>query len=238
MDLFSGSNLLTRIRQFTLPNFSYYKYYSSLSLFIIPCKYINLIANAILHKPLSNFNLAILGLAFIAIFTYALYLIFDFFFKRKWYLVYIIFIPILIIFCDEGYTLYFHSFFAENVQYVFTILSIGLYLKLIETKCKKRYLVFYYISVIIMATSKYGYIPVGVLFALLPLVFLSQFKIKYIIPIITALIIAYLGYFYTLTPDYIERDTLYNSVFTGILNFQDNPEQVLTEMGIPSKYAF
>jgi len=261
-------NLGGSIHSFLVPDLSKYEYYSSQSIFISLSKVLNLAVNKITSQPLDTYNLQVLGFLNIVLFSFALYLILSFFAKRNKIPIYLIFLILLFVFCDQGYTAYFSSFFGENVQYIWTLMSIGIFLKLIDTnvtkppekedfeqkrnatmlrwkgKVKKHYifwiwLTVYFVSVAIMGTSKYGYVPVGVLFALLPLSFWASwgFIKKIIISAITIILLLLGVKFYNLVPNYITRDTLIDSVFDGVAIFTNNPSAELKKIGLPAEYA-
>ncbi|MCL1835813.1 MAG: hypothetical protein FWG48_06585, partial [Oscillospiraceae bacterium] len=120
-----------------------------------------------------------------------------------------------------------------------TLLVIGLLLRIEERRSGG--LVLYCIAVYLMATSKFAWIPVGILFALAPLGFLLSkdigFSRKKLIAFCSVTVCALLAFYALLIPSWIDRDTTFTAVFDGVLRNSQTPEQDLEELGLDPGYA-
>jgi len=241
MDLGHSGGVLGRAVYFLQTDFTTFNFPSSQILTIKISKFLNLGYNMITGKPLGTYNLFWLAVIHTAIFAYAIFLILGYIF-RKFGFKALVFSGLVAIFIlsDQGYTFYFNSFYGEALQYVTTLLVIGLLLRL-EEKRNAKLLIWYYIAVYLMATSKFAWIPVGILFAAAPLgfVFIKNAGIpkKRVFILGGATIAALLIFFVFLTPSWIERDTNFNSVFNGVLRNSRTPERDLEQLGFDPKLA-
>ena len=235
MSFGGGVSALRRTVYFLHIDFTTFNFPSSQIITIKISKILNLCFNIISGSPLYTYNLFWLFIIHLFIFSYALSLILGYILKRfgKKMFVYASFITIFVL-CDQGYTLYFNSFYGEALQYVLTLLSIGLFLRLSDKNGKG--LLPYYIVVYLMATSKFAWIPVGILFALAPLSLLlvknMTFLHKKLIILSGTTIFALITFYSFLIPSWIEDDTNFNSVFNGVLRNSQTPENDLKWLGL------
>jgi len=239
MDFHNGS-YVQKIAYFLQTDYSWYDFFTSQHIFIKLSKILNLANNYLSGAPHNGYNLFWLFLIYVIVYAYSFYLILNFIlrrFGRKWF-IYAAAVA-LIVFCDQGYTLYFNSLYGEALQLVSTFLAIGLFLRLSE-KRDIYSLILYFTAVIIMASSKNANIPAGVIFSLLPLSLLydkrAVFQL-YILAFSGTAVAMLLFLFNYLTPAWIERDTNFDSVFQGVLVGSKTPGQDLTELGLDPSYA-
>lgn len=237
---------LTKLAGLIESDYSQFDYYSSQSVLIKISKVLNYFANGITGQSAGHYDLFWLCLIYIGLYVIAIYLILKFVYKRFGLLMFsLALFTVLFIFCDSGYTLYFNSFYGEAMQYVFTFLVIGLFLRLLDKHNAEKHsilsYVIYYAAVLFMAASKNAYVPVGILFALLPLIFIKDklFSNKQIAYLALGTVVTFAGLIYilTLTPEWIDKDTTFNAVFSGILKFSDTPEEDLEELGLDPSLA-
>ncbi|MDR1689234.1 MAG: hypothetical protein LBS21_11560 [Clostridiales bacterium] len=237
----SSGTFFQQVNYFLSPKYSQFDYYTSQTPLIILSKVLNLASNAVFRRPLTNYSIVWMGFLYTLIFAFSLYLIYNFLLKRFGFKVFIFgFIVGLTVFCDQAYTLYFNSFYGEAMQYAASFLSIGLFLNLAfrEKHIILHYLA-YYFSVALMAMSKYAFAPVGLLFAVLPTAYVLREK-KYRKLVLTASavsVIAFSFYFFFKVPAFIEEDTAFNTVFSGVLKYSDTPERDLQDMGFNPNLA-
>ncbi|MCL1997432.1 MAG: hypothetical protein FWG65_01545 [Turicibacter sp.] len=237
MSLGTGGGLLGRGLYFLHTDFSLFNFPSSQILPIKLSKFLNLGFNAVSGLPLATYNLFWLALIHIAIFAYAIFLILGYIKNRFGGKIYA-FSSLVAVFVlsDQGYTLYFNSFYGEGLQYVLTLLAIGLLLHLKGVRDFPKY----FIVVYLMATSKFAWIPVGILFAIIPIFlyakdseFLRQRVLTY-----SGITVAALVLFYTfLIPFWIEDYTNFNAVFNGVLRNSETPAEDLEWLGLSPKFA-
>jgi hypothetical protein len=233
-----GRNLADRLVRFLTVDYSWFDYVTSQTLFTKTSKIINVVYNALRGYPLREYNIAWLGLLYALTFCFAVYLVMLYIYKRFGRGISAAAAAIMLfVFCDSGHVLYYNSFYGEAAQYVLTWLAVGLLLR--------RKFAAYYAAVILMGTSKSAYVPIGIVFALLPPVWGTRpdvehqnvtryWRARLFSPVCVALLLFYSLLF---TPVWIERDTNFNSVFAGILPLSDNPALELDALGLGPDYA-
>lgn len=237
----SDWSLLTRAVYFLHTDFSRFDYPTTQILTIKLSKFLNLGHNIVVGAPLYTYNLFWLALIHIAIFAAALILILGFIYRRfgKWAFAFATFTAVFVL-SDQGYSLYFNSFYGEGLQYVLTLLAIGLLLRLEERRSGGALLA-YYIAVYFMATTKLAWVPVGLFFALVPLGFLLVKKLAVLRMKIVAgcslTLLALLVFHFLLTPSWIDDASNFNSVFRGVLTNSQTPEQDLIWLGLDPEFA-
>ena len=218
-----------------------YEYRTSQSVFVILSKALNLAWNKLTGAPAANYSIIWLGMIYISVFLCALYLILSFVYRRFGRGMFVFAaLAALLIFCDQGYLLYFNSFYGEALQYASTFLAIGLYMRLCEKPERgfPSYLL-YYSAVMVMAASKNAYAPVGVLFGLLPLALWRKLAFQKWLAVSGAVALTVWGIALVLflTPAWIEKDTNFDAVFAGILPQSDTPERDLAKLGLDADLA-
>ena len=242
MSFGGGGGLLDRAVYFMQTDFTTFDFPSSQVLTIKMSKFLNLGFNMLTGTPLNNYNLFWLFIIHLGIFAYSIHLILGYIYRRfgMKMLVFSALVSIFIL-SDQGYTIYFNSFYGEALQYVLTLLAIGLLLRLGENGDG---VLVYFIVVYLMATSKFAWIPVGIFFALAPLIFLMKSidfpkgtSKKKLIAFSGATVCILLIFYALLIPSWIERDTNFNSVFNGVLRNSQTPEQDLERLGLDPAFA-
>lgn len=214
--------------------------YSSPHFLIIKLsKELNIIANAAAGRPLTNYNIAYMALLYIFMLSVAAWVIFTFFADSKIRIQLAVFVLFIFIFCDGGYLLYFNSFYGEPLQYtaLMMLISFGM---LIYKRPSVPKVIGFYVSLYFFAGSKLANIPYSLLAALLA-VFIVVMRRDFIFRagvILSALIcVMCIGRLYSSIPQWMDRDTTYQSVFLGITKGSASPEADLEELGVDPKYA-
>lgn len=138
---------------------------------------------------------------------------------NKWWIV-----PIVIfVLCDATKVLYFNSLYGEAWAYVTFLLAFVFLLR----DNKKMF----YLFITLFFSAKSQYLPLAY-----SLIFFIDWKhVKKCIAIFSIIILCLTAYF--LTPPAISRDTLFNSVFNGVLKNSTTVEADLEELGLPVSYA-
>ena len=88
-------------------------------------KVMNVIANAITNKPLTDYHIAYMAVLYIFMLSVAAWAIFAFFSEARLRTQIAVFVVFIFMFCDAGYLLYFNSFYGEPLQYTSLMLLIG-----------------------------------------------------------------------------------------------------------------
>ena len=214
--------------------------YSSPHFLIIKLsKEMNIIANAISGRPLSDYKIIYMALLYIFMLAIAAVVIFTFFADSRIRTQAAVFVMFIFIFCDAGYLLYFNSFYGEPLQYtaLLMLVSFGM---LIYKRPSVPKAIGFYISLYFFAGAKLANIPYSLMAALLGILIMIMrkdklFKIGVIACAITC-IAAIIG-LYSSIPDWMDRDTTYQSVFFGITKNSEDPQKDLRELGVDEKYA-
>jgi hypothetical protein len=223
----SGDNFGDKLLKFIGMDYDVYNYVSSQSLFTKLSKIANVVFNRLTGKEIRNFNLIWLGLLYTIVYSISIYLILKYVYDNYSCKI-LIFASLiaLFVFCDHGYMLYFNSFYGEATQLVITFLALGLILN-------KKFIMFFVVS-ILMGMSKGVYAPTGLLFCIAPIFLNPKVWIK-IVSIVSIAVLIFVSVKFT--PVWIEEDTNYNAVFSGILKLSDTPERELTRLGLNPRYA-
>jgi hypothetical protein len=228
---FEGENFADKLVKFLSVDYSWFDYVTSQTLFTKASKIINAGYNAARGYPLYSYNIAWLGLLYAITFCLAVYLIELYVYDKFGRGMAITAAALMLfVFCDAGHVLYYHSFYGEAAQYALTWLSIGLLLH-------KKFGA-YYACVVLMGISKGAYMPVGIIFALLPLAWIRQsphcWRAHLLSPVCVAALLLFGALF---TPTWIEKDTNFNAVFAGVLPLSDDPASELKALGLNPDYA-
>lgn len=202
-------------------------------------KVLNLSANCILGKDVTSYNIAWLAGMYIFMLSTAAWCIFTFFQDHNKPIQAAVFILFILIFCDEGYILYFNSFYGEPLQYVSIMLMIAAGLMIYKRPSIPKVICFF-VALYFFAGSKLVNIPYAVIVSLLAvsMVFLRKdklFKTGVILSAVTAMV--FMISLYTDVPSWMQRDTTYQSVFFGLAKGGDDPAKDLKELGLDEKYT-
>lgn len=214
--------------------------YSSPQFLIIKIsKELNVIANAVTGKPLNEYNIAYLAILYIFMLSVAAGIIFTFFADSKLRVQAAVFVLFIFIFCDAGYLLYFNSFYGEPLQYTSLMLLIACGMLIYKRPSVVKAIIFF-IALYFFAGTKLANIPYSVIMAALSFVMVIMRKdIKYKAGVIVSalLCMAAIISLYATIPQWMDRDTTYQSVFLGVVKDSDTPEQDLIELGTSPEYA-
>ncbi len=214
--------------------------YSSPHFLIIKLsKELNIIANAVTGRPLTDYNIAYMALLYIFMLSVAAWGIFTFFADSKIRIQIAVFALFIFIFCDAGYLLYFNSFYGEPLQYTALMMLIAFGM-LIYKRPSVPKVIGFYVSLYFFAGAKLANIPYSLLAALLAiLIVILRRDLKFRAGVILSALICILciAGLYKSIPEWMDRDTTYQSVFLGITKGSGSPETDLEELGTDPKYA-
>jgi hypothetical protein len=235
--LFTGTTRMQKLKSAFTMNYETLDYYTSQSLAIMLSKAMNLAWNTIRGNVLSRYKIFFLAFIYIAMAAIGMGLAVEFGWKRRPALGIFTFIIAILVFCDQGYLLYFNTFFGEAMQYSSTILCVGLYLKMSSKQAGIPFHIAYWLCALAMGLSKLAYAPAGILFSLLPLFVNSGYKRLFVLIGSAASCVILFLCVSQLSPSWIEEDTSYNAVFSGVLKHADDPAGALEELGLDPDYA-
>ncbi|MCM3750326.1 hypothetical protein M3223_23755 [Paenibacillus pasadenensis] len=148
---------------------------------------------------------------------------------------------LLFMFLDVRYTVYFNSFYAEPVSFLFLLLTVaaGLWLAHQE-KPTTRVVLFFFFCIFMLVCSKLQNTPLGIIFALYGLRLLQlrwDLSWRRFVLWGCSVLFALSALLYTFAPDQFKHINLYQTVFYGILNESPDVEGDLRDLGLPEKLA-
>lgn len=206
-------------------------YYSSHCIIISLSKSINYICNYLCGGCENYYNIKILGIIYIILFSFATFMILSFFDTIKSRMVTLAIL--LIAFCDIGYILYFNSMYGEALQFVCVMIILGSYLQMIKVK-KYRYFFICLIGSYFLAGSKLANIPFSILIVIGAGIIMRKRKSIWIFVIVETIFILLM---FSNIPVWMSRDTNYQAVFFGILKNSMTVEADLRELMLPEEYV-
>lgn len=206
-------------------------YYSSHCIIISLSKSINYICNCLFGGCENYYNIKILGMIYVILFSFATFMILSFPDTIKVRVV--ILATLLIVFCDSGYILYFNSMYGEALQFVCVMIILGSYLQMIKLK-KYSYFFICLMGSYFLAGSKLANIPFSILVVIGAGIIMRKRKSVWIFVIAE---ITFILFMFFNIPDWMSRDTNYQAVFFGILKNSMTVEADLRELMLPEEYA-
>lgn len=145
----------------------------------------------------------------------------------------------LLIYFDLSYLLYINTLYAESAFYVFFVLALSLYVKLVcSPKPQLPTTVFFFILSVIICGLKPDMAILAIPLAAMGIYLLIKRKgyaYRAFIILFTLVLLVYPGLRYKNYPN-VEQGK-FDSVFYGALYENDNPEKSLKKLGIPEKYS-
>jgi len=236
----SGGTFFSELRSVLEP-VSDPDYRSVTFVFIYISKIVNLLYNHLLGRPSSAYSIVWLGImcclfqaAGAALFVRA----FRAFHPAA---LCAAIIAAVFVFCDQGYVLYFNSFYGEQFQ-IFTLLIAVSSMLLVLSEKRILYGIVALISLFFYSCSKYANLPAGILLCCVcAALMLRTLPKQRIVRIISAggsvLAIALILLQISSVPKWMDEVTTYHSVFYGIVREKQTAEADLTELGLDPKYA-
>ncbi len=209
-------------------------------IFLQLSKIVSIINNYFAQNLMNEYFVSSLAIIYILIYSVSIALIMDSIKNRSLLQKLSIGALMLIVLCDQGYTLYFNSFYGEAAQMVLSLFLLGVLLKILEKKGGRVWIIIYYLAVIILSGSKFTNIPIGILFGIIGLMFmgLTKDRLFWILNIggfITTCFAVWM--MINSIPVWMDDVTNYQAVFFGVLRNSDTPEADLEALGVDKKYA-
>ncbi|WP_186786014.1 hypothetical protein [Paenibacillus agilis] len=188
------------------------------------------------------FDIRFQTIIFLAMYTIAIYLFIE---SLTWKIPrkygYPIALIAIFIFADTAYTAFFNSFFSESIMLIMTMLVFAAGLLMYRNRYNDYVLMaVFFISALILTTSKQQNAPVGVILAVTGavLVFIRKersFRI-WMSSILVALFLSGIGT-YVLIPKEFVNINAYHAMTRGVLMESEDPEATLKSFGIDPQYA-
>ena len=202
-------------------------------------KELNLIANAITRRPLTDYDIKYMAFLYCFMLSIAAGVIFTFFSESKLKVQAAVFVLFIFIFCDAGYLLYFNSFYGEPLQYTALMMLVAFGM-LIYKRPSVPKVIGFFVSLYFFAGAKLANIPYSMIAALLSILMVmmrrdAKFKVAVVISALVC-VVSIIG-LYVSIPDWMNRDTTYQAVFFGITKNSDDPAADLRELGVDEKYT-
>jgi len=202
------------------------------------CAYIAKILN-ILFYSMGIFDVRFLSLIYTFAVVSGVYMLVCALKTERWYIDYPMVLLFWFMLCDAGYIPYMNSLYGEGSSYSFLILLLGISAKVIKENPKKRNIVLLFIAYIMFLGSKLQY---SLLFPLTMLFFIplgkfnkinkKQFLWGFIILFVMNVAI------YLAAPRGLAEDTIYNSIFYGILKNSDDIHKDSQILNVDEEYEY
>jgi hypothetical protein len=208
--------------------------------FIKAAMFANIAINLIGETDVHVFRIEALGIIYILFYGFSLFILFTAIKTPNIWQGLLIKTLITIVACDMGYIVYFNSFYGEALQSIFLVLSAGFGLRLMTKPLPGKHdVIFFFLSLVLYAWSKFANIPAAIITMLLCIPGLYCIGDKLSRPFIAAtagISVSVMLALYAVVPGWMDFQTNYNSVFFGILRDTETPaaEKYLRELGLPS----
>lgn len=202
-------------------------------------KEMNIIANAVSGRPLSEYNIVYLALLYIFMLSVAAGVLLTFLADMELRIQIAVFVLFVIMFCDAGYLLYANSFYGEPLQYTALLMLVSFGLMIYKRPSIPKVIGFY-ISLYFFAGAKLANVPYSLLAAFLGIFIMIMRRDKlFKLGVVVCAIICICNIIgiYRSIPDWMNNDTTYQAVFFGITKDSPDPAADLAELGVDKKYA-
>ncbi|WP_125568663.1 hypothetical protein [Companilactobacillus insicii] len=149
---------------------------------------------------------------------------------------------IVLIFADSSFTLYFNSFFAEPVMYIFMIYAFASIMLLAKGCYKKNWpmMLLFFISTIIIITDKSQNAPLTLSFILISfgMMFLPHFNARRFAVGVGMVVLIFTGVFTYVAINKEFNDVNQYKAFThGVLMETNDPSKNIAKLGIDEQFA-
>ena len=147
----------------------------------------------------------------------------------------------LLMLCDTGYVLYFHSLYGEAVILASATLIVGCAAWILYGPPNARLpIALYFAAWLLFAGAKVANAPVGILGAIFSASLLYVRKdvlSRLLIAAGSAALLAFSIWFLAKTPLWMQQVNHYQAIFYGVLKDSPNPAADAAELGLPPQYA-
>jgi len=212
--------------------------FSSQSLFIR----IAVILNKLLYSS-RVFDIRFLGALYYVLYLGAIYLLTkSVVYPYRRLRSYIVALIIVFIFADSSFTLYFNSFFAEPVMYIFMIYAFAAIMLLAKGCYKNNWpmMLLFFISTIIVITDKSQNAPLALSFIVIAMgmMFLPHFNSRRFAVGLGMLVLIFTGGFtYVAINKEFNDVNQYKSFTHGVLMETNDPSKKISKLGIDEQFA-
>lgn len=212
--------------------------FSSQSIFIR----IAVIINKIFYSS-KVFDIRFLGLLYYVLYLGAIYLLTkSVVYPYKRLRSYMIALLIVFIFADSSFTLYFNSFFAEPVMYIFMIYAFASIMLLAKGCYKNNWpmMILFFISTILIITDKSQNAPLALSFIVISIgmMFLPHFNARRFAVGLGIVVLSFTGVFTYVAINKEFNDVNQYKAFThGVLMETNDPSKKIAKLGIYEQFA-
>lgn len=205
---------------------------------------LSFIINTLTGIPQDTYSISSLGIMLSILYALALSFTLSKIRIKNKYLYWGIIAVILFMMCDIGYVSYFNSLYGEGFQHILFIALFGFILTAINRPLRYSEIIFSAFLLLLYGLSKFFNIPIAILIALTLVLLSLRYKPakKELVVTITALLTSSICLIsaITLLPNWISKQTNYNSVFHGILKdcTDEEAKDYLDDLGLdPDLYV-
>lgn len=155
---------------------------------------------------------------------------------KKWFNAVLV-AAVVFVFGDATQLVYFNSLFGEACSYVGLLLLLGTGLELLRKNYRTGPLLCFFAAALLFFGSKLQYTLLCPLLLIVALPLLRRVRKKAVCAISLGVLLVVCTTIYFVAPGQLDKDTLYNSVFYGILRDGEDTQQRLDALGLPREYA-
>lgn len=141
------------------------------------------------------------------------------------------------VFGDATNLVYFNSLYGEACSYVFLLLTLGLGLEAVRQGGKRWAVVCFFVAALLLFGSKLQYALLAPLVFLFAIPLARAFGKRRIVAVGLGVTVLVSAVIYFIAPPQLGKDTLYNSVFYGILKDSDTVAEDVADLGLPTELA-
>jgi hypothetical protein len=214
-------------------------YFSTQALFVKTAIGLN-----IMMHPVNSFDLAVMGYMYTLLFAGIMFGLWVALSKTRVKHITLMMILSIIMFTDVAYVSFFNSFYSEAASYIFLFAWLGVLVYLIAqagtTKPGLFAMLLFYFAVGLFTAAKTQNAVFGVVLALYAFRFMFLRKDllwRFVIGTCSIVLVILSIYVYKSNPKFLERVTLYDSVFYGILLDSPTPDKDLHILGVDERYV-
>lgn len=192
---------------------------------------------ALLWPGGGRFDIRVLGLVHALAFAAACYLLLKGWRAGPRLSPVVLYAGLLLLFCDLGYLVYFHSFYGETASLIFLLGFTGAGLLLAASEQASRRMVAVFLALaFLFIIAKPQNLPFIAPLALCSWRLVEK-KHRRTAAIAMAFMIVVAAGLYLAIPRGMKEANLYNSTFNGILRWSSSPESAIEELGLDKRLA-
>ncbi|APX73418.1 hypothetical protein BTM29_11695 [Companilactobacillus allii] len=189
------------------------------------------------------FDIRFLGAVYYVFYLGAIYLLTkSFVYPYKRVRSYMVALLVVLVFADSSFTLYFNSFFAEPVMYIFMLYGFAAIMLLAKGSYKRNWpmITLFFVSIILLITDKSQNAPLALSFSAVSIgmMFLPHFRARRFAIMLGMFVLMGTGVFtYTAIKKEFNDVNQYQSFTHGVLMDTGDPSKKIEKQGMDEQFA-